>query len=78
MRTRGLVELVGAITRKGKPEGFDFSYSGYETGIVAPHPYDEGVWLGDIGALRSLPEGVDAVVSLPGRRCRPASPRRTD
>ena len=28
------------------------------------HPYDDGVWLGDIGALRSLPDGVDAVVSL--------------
>ena len=27
-------------------------------------PYDDGVWLGDIGALRSLPNGVDAVVSL--------------
>ena len=31
---------------------------------IPRHPYDEGVWLGDIGALRSLPEGVDAVVSL--------------
>ena len=64
MRTRDLVELASAITRKGKPDGFDFTYRGYETGVVARHPYDEGVWLGDIGALRSLPEGVNAVVSL--------------
>src|SRR5262249_30692593 len=55
---------AAAIIRKGGPDGFDYSYSGYETGIVARHPDDEGVWLGDIGALRPLPDGVDAVVSL--------------
>jgi hypothetical protein len=46
-------------------------------GVVARHPYDEGVWLGDIGALRSLPEGVDVVRSL----CRVAKadlPRHTE
>jgi ADP-ribosyl-[dinitrogen reductase] hydrolase len=64
MRTRDLVELASMITRKGTADGFDFSYSGYETGIVGRHPHDDGVWLGGIGALRSLPEGVDAVVSL--------------
>ena len=64
MRTRDLVDLATAITRNGKPDGFDFSYSGYELGVVARHPYDDRVWLGDIGALRSLPEGVHAVVSL--------------
>ena len=64
LRTRDLVDLVAAITRKGEPDGFDFSYSGYEPGIVARHPYDDTVWLGGIGALRSLPDGVDAVVSL--------------
>src|SRR5262249_40679026 len=36
----------------------------YEFGIAVPHPYDDGVWLGDIGALRSLPDSVDAVVPL--------------
>lgn len=41
------------------------SYSGWtQTGAVAKHPHDDGVWLGGIGALRSLPDGVDAVVSL--------------
>lgn len=28
------------------------------------HPHDDGVWLGDVAALQSLPPGVDAVVSL--------------
>jgi ADP-ribosyl-[dinitrogen reductase] hydrolase len=64
LRTCNLVDLASAITRKGEPDGFDLTYSGYETGVVARHPHDEGVWLGDIGALRSLPDGVDAVVSL--------------
>jgi ADP-ribosyl-[dinitrogen reductase] hydrolase len=64
MRTRDLVDLASAISRKGKPDSFDFSYGGYEIGVVVRHPYDDGVWLGDIGALRSLPKGVDAVVSL--------------
>jgi hypothetical protein len=66
--------LASTITRKGGPDEFDFSYSGYELGVVAGHPYDDGVWLGDIGALRTLPDGVDAVVSLvPGRQGRPAA-----
>jgi ADP-ribosyl-[dinitrogen reductase] hydrolase len=64
LHTRDLVELASAITRKGGPDEFDFSYSGYELGVVARHPYDDGVWLGDISALRTLPDGVDAVVSL--------------
>ncbi len=64
LRTRDLVDLSSAISHHGEDDGFDFSYSGYETGVVARHPYDDGVWLGDIGALRSLPDGVDAVVSL--------------
>ncbi|MGZ6832984.1 MAG: ADP-ribosylglycohydrolase family protein [Mycobacteriaceae bacterium] len=64
LRTRDLVDLGSQIFRRGKPDTFDFSYSGYETGIVARHPYDDAIWLGGISALRSLPDGVDAVVSL--------------
>jgi ADP-ribosyl-[dinitrogen reductase] hydrolase len=64
MRTRDLVELASAITRKGEADEFDFTSAGYELGVAVQHPYDEGVWLGDISALRSLPDGVDAVVSL--------------
>ncbi len=64
LRTRDLVDVASTIIRNGKPDGFDFTYSQYETGVVARDPYDDSVWLGDIGALRSLPQGVDAVVSL--------------
>jgi ADP-ribosylglycohydrolase len=64
LSTRDLIDLASMIIRKGKPDGFDFSYSGYELGVATPHPYDDGVWLGDMGALRSLPEGIAAVVSL--------------
>jgi ADP-ribosylglycohydrolase len=64
LRTRDLADLGSQIVRKGEPDSFDFSYRGYQTGVIVQHPYDEGVWLGDMGALRSLPDGVDAVVSL--------------
>lgn len=62
LRSRDLVHLASTITGQEKP---DLSYSGWtQTGDAARHPHDDGVWLGGIGALRSLPEGVDAVVSL--------------
>lgn len=64
LRTRDLVELASAIIRKGQPDSFDYNYHGFELGTVVRHPHDDGVWLGDIGALRSLPDGGDAVVSL--------------
>ena len=38
LRTRDLVDLASAITRKGKPDEFDFTYSGYQLGVVARHP----------------------------------------
>ena len=56
--------LATAIERKGKPDGFDFSYPGSPIDTFARHPYDDGVLLGGIGVLRRLPEEVDAVVSL--------------
>lgn len=55
LRTRDLVDLASTISRNGKPDGFDLTYGRYETGVIARHPYDDGVWLGDIGALRSRP-----------------------
>lgn len=64
LRARDLVGLAGAIARRGRPDSFDFRYKGYRTGALAAHPYDEKVLLGGIGALRDLPDGVDAVVSL--------------
>jgi hypothetical protein len=61
---RGVVALASAIARGGKPDTFDYRYSGFTVGALAPHPYDPQVLLGGIGALWSLPQGVDAVVSL--------------
>src|SRR6516164_3127606 len=40
LRTRDLIDLASAITRKGNPDDFDFSYSGYETGVAVRQPYD--------------------------------------
>ena len=59
MRTRDLVALVTKIVKADKP----FSY---DTDPMTPvrHPHDDGVWLGDIATLQTLPPGVDAVVSL--------------
>jgi ADP-ribosylglycohydrolase/protein-tyrosine phosphatase len=59
-----LVALASAIERKGKPDRFDFSYSGSSVDTFAYHPYDNGVLLGGIGVLRQLPDAVDAVVSM--------------
>lgn len=64
MTAHDIVGLATAIERKGKPDGFDFSYAGSSVDMYARHPYDDGVLLGGIGVLRNLPEGVGAVVSL--------------
>jgi ADP-ribosylglycohydrolase/protein-tyrosine phosphatase len=64
MNAHGVVELASTIERKGKPDGFDFSYPGSPIDICARHPYDDGVLLGGIGALRKLPDDIGAVVSL--------------
>jgi ADP-ribosylglycohydrolase len=59
MRTRDLIALVTRIVEADKPFSYDID-------SLAPvrHPHDDGVWLGNVTALRSLPPGVDAVVSL--------------
>jgi ADP-ribosyl-[dinitrogen reductase] hydrolase len=59
-----LVALGTAITTAGRaPFDGDYTrFSGVDT--LTRHPYDEQVWLGGINALRTLPPGVDAVVSL--------------
>ncbi|HNM83178.1 MAG TPA: ADP-ribosylglycohydrolase family protein [Mycobacterium sp.] len=63
MNARGLVKLATRIDRKGKTSTGP-GYVGYRTGALVPHPYDDKVLIGGIGALRQLPTGVDAVVSL--------------
>ena len=40
-----------------------FSYDA-EPMIPVRHPHDDGVWLGDVRTLGTLPSDVDAVVSL--------------
>ncbi|OBJ86072.1 ribosylglycohydrolase [Mycobacterium gordonae] len=60
----GLVGLAAAIARKGQADRFDYSYSDFPIDTYARHPYDDGVVLGGIGALRRLPGKFDAVVSL--------------
>lgn len=64
INARGLVKLAGAISRAGRPDRFDPNYHGYRVDALARHPYDDGVRLSGIGALRDLPSDVDAVVSL--------------
>ncbi|MBM9460205.1 ADP-ribosylglycohydrolase family protein [Nocardioides sp. zg-536] len=41
----------------------DYAHYGIPRTLV-PHPYDDGVWLGDAGVLADLPADIDAVVSL--------------
>ncbi len=59
MRTRDLVALATRIVKEDKPSSYDHFWM-----TPVRHPHDDGVWLGDVTALQSLPPGVDAVVSL--------------
>jgi ADP-ribosyl-[dinitrogen reductase] hydrolase len=59
LATRDLVALATKIVKADQR----FSYH-VDAMIPVRHPHDDGVWLGDIAALRGLPPGVDAVVSL--------------
>lgn len=82
-----LVELAQLTVTSGRPgpKGWPLSkridYEGWVGRDTAVrHSLDEGVWLGGVGALDSLPEGVTAVVRLclvgsrPGVRWRRAHP----
>jgi ADP-ribosyl-[dinitrogen reductase] hydrolase len=59
LATRGLVALATRIVKADQPFSYDI-----EPLTPVRHPHDDGVWLGDVAALQSLPSGVDAVVSL--------------
>lgn len=61
---RELTALARSIVRGGKPDRFDPRYPGYRVGALTAHPFDEKVLLGGIGALHTLPDGMDAVLSL--------------
>ena len=71
LRARDLVRLAVMTARGGRPDaagwptGAQVDYSKYkDSAVLARHPHDEGVWLGGVDALKPLPDGVDAVVSL--------------
>lgn len=71
LRARDLNALGVMIARGsgtdvvGWPADVRMDYSKYRgRAALARHPYDEDVWLGGVDALRQLPAGVDAVVSL--------------
>jgi ADP-ribosylglycohydrolase len=59
MQSRELVALATRIVKADKPFSYDID-------LMAPvrHPHDDGLWLGDVTTLQSLPPGADAVVSL--------------
>ena len=59
LATRDLVALATRIVKADKPFSYDV-----DPMTPVRHPHDDGVWLGDVAALRALPPGVDAVVSL--------------
>jgi hypothetical protein len=59
MRTRDLAALATRIVKADKPFSYDL-----DPMTPVRHPHDDGVWLGDVGALQSLQPGVNAVVSL--------------
>jgi ADP-ribosyl-[dinitrogen reductase] hydrolase len=71
LHARDLVRLAVMTARGGKPDtagwpsGDRMDYSTYkDSNVLAQHPYDDHVWLGGVDALTSLPDGVNAVVSL--------------
>ncbi|OBK97657.1 ADP-ribosylglycohydrolase family protein [Mycobacterium sp. 1165178.9] len=65
LTTRGLIQLADKIIDKGRPDTFDYTYSGFpEACKPVQHPYDDQIWIGGVAALQQLPKGVDAVVSL--------------
>lgn len=55
----------GSSDTQGWPAGSRMDYSSWpDRSVVVQHPHDEDVWLSGIDGLTTLPEGVDAVVSL--------------
>lgn len=71
LRARDLIALALLTARGGQPDSSGWpvapiqDYRGFhDVQALAVHPHDCGVLLGGVGALRSLPLGVDAVVSL--------------
>lgn len=65
LNTRLLVALVDKILNEGDPQRFDYTYLSHRKHPQSQrHPHDSGVWIGSAPALKALPGGVDAVISL--------------
>jgi protein-tyrosine phosphatase len=70
LRAQRLVELGHLTLGGGRPDGSGWpgvarlDYFGAREKTFVRHPHDDQVWIGAIGALGSLPDEVDAVVSL--------------
>lgn len=57
--------VAGGPNRRGWPGAARIEYAGHHgRDTLVPHPHDEGVWIGGVGALDVLPPDVTAVVSL--------------
>jgi ADP-ribosyl-[dinitrogen reductase] hydrolase len=69
MTYRDLLEL-GIVIASGTPwaevTGWPLinSMPGTHADVFVQHPHDEGVWLGSLTGLKSLPVNIDAVISL--------------
>lgn len=70
-RARQLIDLATLAGRGGAggaqswPAVARMPYPGWPgTDALAPHPHDDGVWLGGVAALDDPPADVDAVVTL--------------
>lgn len=65
-----LVEAVTLAVRGGRPNAYGWpgvgriAYHQAHRPVLVPHPFDDGVWLGNVLALDELPEEITAVVSL--------------
>lgn len=59
-----LVRLGTQAADGGAPaERVDYAHLG-DVSTLVKHPHDDGIWLGAAGALDTLPDEIDAVVSL--------------
>ena len=71
VRSRDLVSLAALAANGNETDAaswptqapIDYSHVG-DTMMLAAHPNDPGVLLGGVGSFESLPDGVDAIVSL--------------
>jgi ADP-ribosylglycohydrolase len=63
LRSRDLVALAAAAAT-GRAVARPARDGGHRPAVTVPHPDDPGLLLADIAALRNLPAGVTAVVSL--------------